>query len=136
VKAQPEYILQKQICAYLRNQYPKTYFLSDTVASVKLTLPQQARNKAIQCEGFKTPDLIIFEPKAKYSGLMLELKIETPFKKNGEIKASQNNHLQLQNETLNRLQWIGYMAEFVWSFDMAKELIDEYMNLPDPPDLF
>jgi len=136
MKKQPEFILQKQVCQYLRLQYPSTFFLSDTVASVKLTLPQQARNKAIQCNGFKTPDLIIFEPKKNYSGLFIELKKETPFKKSGEVKASQNNHLDLQNNTLMNLRSLGYKASFAWTFDMAKNIIDDYMRLPDTELLF
>lgn len=129
-----EFDLQKQVCAYLRVKYPKVLFLSDTVASVKLTIPQAARNKAIQKEGFKTPDLIIFEPKLHHSCLFLELKTKSPFKKGFEgieVLKSQNDHLQKQYETLCDLQVLGYYAVFAWSFEMACEIIDTYMNLPD-----
>ena len=44
----PEYDLQKTVCQYLEMQYPKVLFLSDTIASVKLTKQQAVRNKAIQ----------------------------------------------------------------------------------------
>ena len=122
-----EYELQKQVCEYLNTQYPDVLYMSDTIASVKLTLPQGARNKAIQKEGFKTPDLIIFEPNRFFHGLFIELKTETPYKKNGEIKS--NDHLKGQESTLKELIQKGYDAGFAWSFEMAKKRIDVYMDL-------
>ena len=123
----PEFELQKAVCNYLRLQYPKVLFLSDTVASVKLTMPQAARNKAIQKEGIKTPDLIIFQPNELYHGLFIELKIETPFKKDGQLKS--NEHLEGQSKTIVSLNELGYKATFAWSFDQAKQIIDDYINL-------
>ncbi|RRJ87785.1 PDDEXK family nuclease [Flavobacterium macacae] len=125
-----EYHLQKGICTYLSMQYPEVMFLSDTVASVKLTPMQASRNKSIQKNGFKCPDLIILEPRGRFCGLFIELKTDTPFKKNGAIKASQKDHLELQNRTLVTLSAKGYSAQFAWSFDMAKAIIDEYLKLP------
>jgi hypothetical protein len=127
-KQQLEYHLQKQICQWLSIQYPKVLFLSDTVASVKLTIPQQVRNKAIQKHGFKCPDLIIFEPRNEWHGLMIELKKETPYKKNGVIKASQDGHLEKQEQTLIGLVGKGYYTSFAWSFEMAKEIITNYLT--------
>lgn len=121
-----EFHLQKAVCQYLNYQYPDVLFLSNTVANLKLTIPQQARNKAIQKSGFKIPDLIILEPKGEYSGLFIELKIETPFKKNGEIKS--NEHLKGQLETIQKLNDKRYKALFVWSFEQAKNEIDNYLN--------
>jgi len=124
----PEYELQKAVCRYLDLQYKDVLYLSDTVASLKLTKTQQARNKSIQKTGFKCPDLLILEPRKGFSGLLIELKIETPFKKNGEIKASQNDHLKLQQEALKVLSAKGYKASFAWEFDSIKLLIDDYMR--------
>jgi len=109
-------------------QYPKALYLSDTVASIKLTKPQQARNKSIQKVGFKCPDLLILEPLNGHSGLFIELKIETPFKKDGKIKASQNNHLKLQQETIIQLRERGYKTCFSWGFEMTKKIIDDYFK--------
>ena len=127
-KEQPEFILQKQVCQWLNTQYPKVMFMSDTIAAVKLTKPQAVRNKSIQKEGFKCPDLLIFEPRGNYHGLFIELKVETPFKKDGDIKASQDDHLLKQNKTLFNLYDIGYYACFAWTFEMAVKIIKEYMN--------
>lgn len=122
----PEYNLQKQLCQYLNFQYKDVLYLSDTVASVKLTKPQAIRNKAIQKRAFKCPDLIILQPNKYFNGLMLELKIESPFKKDGSIKS--DAHLIGQDESLKRLRKLGYWANFAWDFDMAKAIIDNYMS--------
>lgn len=128
MKNQHEFILQKAICNWLSTQHPKVLFLSDTIASVKLTIPQQVRNKAIQKDGFKTPDLIILQPNSKYHGLFIELKTESPFKKNGEIKASQNDHLKNQFQSLKDLWDLGYCSCFCWSFEQAVQIINDYLN--------
>ncbi len=128
-KKQNEYLLQKQICQYLKLQYPSVFFLSDTVASVKLTETQQGRNKAVQCQNFKCPDLLIFEPNDKFKGLFIELKTQSPFKKDSTIKASQNDHLKNQQKTLNNLNAKGYYAVFSWDFEMTKKIIDDYLCL-------
>ena len=123
-----EFELQKSVARYLSYQYPEVNFLSDTIASVKLTDRQAGRNKLVQKNGFKCPDLLVLEPRNGYCGLFIELKIETPFKKDGTIKASQKDHLKLQHECLLKLTSKCYKAEFSWSFDMTKKIIDEYLT--------
>ena len=123
-----EYELQKSVVRYLSCVYPEIDFFSDTIASVKLTERQAGRNKLIQKNGFKMPDLIIFEPRKNFCGLFIELKIETPFKKDGTIKASSKDHLKLQYECLQKLTSKGYQAVFSWGFDMTKKIIDEYLT--------
>ena len=127
-KSQPEYHLQVAVTQYLRSQYPKIYFMSDTVAQVHLTDPQKRRNQSIQDSKFHCPDIIIFETRSGFGGLFLELKSETPWKKNGEIKASDKDHLKKQLETINTLVKKGYVATFVWSYEMAKTVIDNYLK--------
>ena len=126
-KQQIEFELQKAICRYISVQYPNVLFLSDTIASVKLTIPQANRNKQIQKKGFKCPDLLILETNKNYSGCFLELKKETPYKKDGNIKASQNDHVLEQSKSLELLRQKGYYADFVWSFEDAKHIIDNYL---------
>ena len=126
MKRQEEYQLQRQICAYLRHQYPDVLFLSDTVASVQLTMPQAVRNKAIQKEGFKCPDLIILHPASGFHGLFLELKKENPYLKSGKLTA--NKHIQEQAASLERLRSLGYYADFAWTFDQATGIIDTYFS--------
>ena len=129
MKKQPEFELQSAICRYLSYQFPQVLYLSDTIASLKLTPAQANRNKKIQKNGFSCPDLLILEPRNGYSGLFIELKIETPFKKNGEIKASKDDHLKNQLEAINKLNEKGYKSVFSWDFDMTKDIIDNYLKV-------
>jgi len=126
MKKQPEYNLQVMVCNYLKYQHQNVLFLSDTVANLRMTFPQLARNKKIQKKDFHCPDVLILEPNKKYHGLFIELKIETPFKKTGELKKS--NHLQGQQKTINELNSKGYFACFSWSFEQTKDIIDNYLN--------
>jgi hypothetical protein len=126
MKQQPEYDLQKGVCKFLNLQYPKVLFLSDSIASNKLTIPQQVRNKAIQKTGFNCPDLLILEPNDTYKGLFIELKVLTPFKKDGELKAS--DHLLGQYNTIQDLNRIGYFACFSWGLEMTINIINRYIK--------
>lgn len=123
----PEYNLQKAVCTYLELAYKDVMFLSDTVANVKLTKPQAIRNKKIQKSDFKCPDLLILEPRGGYHGLMIELKIKSPFKKNGELY--KDDHLEGQAETIQNLCDKRYLSGFSWSFEMTKKIIDDYMRM-------
>ena len=132
----PEHQLQVVVCRYLSVQYPMVKFIS-TGTSLKLTAMQASRNKSIQKNGFKPPDLFIIHPKVTYDefhlpivyhGLWLELKTETPYKKDGTIKASKDDHLFLQGKALEELKLLGYWAEFAWSFSLCKIIIDNYLK--------
>jgi len=123
-----EYDLQVEVCKYLNNNYPDVDFMSDTIANLKLTQSQAQRNKKIQKNGFKCPDILILEPRNNFFGLFIELKLQTPFKKDGTIKASANDHLKGQLETIKKLNSKSYKACFSWGFDMTKEIIDNYLN--------
>ncbi len=126
MKNQPEFILQKQVCKWLDLQFPKVLYLSDTIASIKLTIPQQVRNKQIQKQGFKCPDLLILQPNNTYHGLFIELKVKNPYKKDGLIY--KDEHLEAQYKTITDLQSKGYYATFSWDFEMTKTIITEYLN--------
>ena len=126
MKNQPEFILQKQICKWITMQYPEINFSSDTIASVRLTMPQAVRNALIQKKGFKQPDLCIYEPNKTYHGLFIELKIKSPFKKNGQLLKCE--HLEGQQKTIQELKERGYYACFSWSFEMTLEIINKYFE--------
>ena len=83
-------------------------------------------NKQLQKSGFKIPDLLILEPNKEFAGLMIELKIESPYKLNGQIKT--NEHLKGQAKSINILNGKGYYACFIWDFESAKNLIDKYLK--------
>jgi hypothetical protein len=126
MKKQPEYALQTQVCNYLRLKYKTVLFMSDTVASLKLTQAQAIRNKAIQKPNFKTPDLIIFHPKKQYNGMFLELKVATPYLKDGHTPKTE--HIAGQLKTIQDLRYLGYYANFGVGFEDCKKQIDLYFN--------
>lgn len=125
-KQQPEFELQKAVCRYLDAQFSSCLYLSDTIANLYLTIPQRVRNKAIQKTGFHCPDLLILEPRNGYHGLFIELKVVSPFKKNGELR--KDEHLQGQMKSITDLQRRGYYACFSTGFDQTKRIIDEYFG--------
>ena len=121
-----EFDIQCQVCRFLNIQYPKVLYISDTVANCKLTIPQATRNKKIQKSGFKCPDLLILEPNKYFKGLFIELKIENPYKKDGQLK--KNEHIEAQDKSMNDLNKKGYYACFSWSLEQTINIINEYMN--------
>ena len=119
-----EYDLQKAVCNYLNLQYPEVLYIS-TGTSLKLTKNQAVRNKAIQKNIFKCPDLLIFKRRYGSQGLFIELKIEDPLRKNGNFKSE---HIKAQYETICELNKLGYHACFAVGFDEAKRIIDGYLT--------
>ena len=120
-----EYSLQKAVCNYLNLQYPDILYMSDTIASCKLTMMQAVRNKAIQKDDFKCPDLLILEPKYPWHGLFIELKIEPYLRQNGNFKSE---HIKAQNDTLFKLNNKMYYATFSVGLEQTKRIIDEYLK--------
>lgn len=94
---------------------------------MKLKPSQAKRNKDIQDDDFHLMDLMIFKTNSKYSGLFLELKVVSPFKKNGELK--KNEHLENQQKSIDYMNKQRYLALFAWEFEMIKEIIDNYMKI-------
>jgi hypothetical protein len=126
MKQQPEFELQKAVATYLVRQYPGVLFLSDARAFLKLTIPQAVRSKQVQKPDFACPDVLIFEKRKGYGALFIELKAETPFRKDGKLK--KDEHLQSQLETIETLQKKGYAACFQWDFGSCKDTIDFYLK--------
>ena len=116
--------LQTDICDYIRFQYPKVLFTSDS-SGIRLTIGQAKQMKRLRkCNAW--PDLFIAEPIGKYHGCFIELKIEGTnlHKKNGEWL---NQHIFEQNEVLKLLLEKGYYANFGIGFEHTKKIIDVYM---------
>jgi hypothetical protein len=125
-KQQPEYNLHKMIAAYLRLKYPSVMFLSDLDNQIRLTPQQASRNRALQKDGFSCPDLIIFAGKGEWKGLLMEIKAESPFRKDGALRKSE--HLERQWESIRQLRRAGFFADFFWNFDTAIKTIDWYLG--------
>lgn len=113
--------LHKQICTYLKL---KGVLFNTDLSGIKMSIGQARKIKKLRSSrGF--PDIVIYEPTQSYHGLFLEVKKESPYKKNGELK--KNEHLQEQQYMIGELEMRGYKAYFVWDFDQAKKIIDNYL---------
>jgi len=116
--------LQISVSEYLKLQYPKVIFTSD---SSGLRLPMGLAMKAKRMRsGSGIPDMLILKPSKGYHGLCLELKAKSPYQKNGQLYS--DDHLKEQNEVLKNLRKEGYYADFVTGFDEAKRVIDLYFK--------
>jgi len=122
-----EKILHKQVCDYLRLQYPNVLFNSDMAGSMKLTIGQAVQIKSLRSNrGF--PDIVIYEPRGKYHGLFIELKNEGTklYKRDNMTPATP--HIFEQMEMQVELQQRGYRCSFAIGFDEAKHIIDSYLK--------
>lgn len=135
MKNKKEASLHLAICVYMKTQYPKIIFISE-LSGQNTNKMQSALNKKLRSSR-AFPDIVIYEPRSAYYGLFIEVKKESPFRKDGELKkqiiknkktGEVYDHLQEQFNMLEKLRFKGYQAEFVWNFEQAKELIDKYLK--------
>lgn len=127
--------LQRQVCQYLRLQYPDVIFRSDYASGLHLTMHQAATHKSLQSSR-SWPDLFVYEPRVvkgiQYAGLTLELKRDgtTIVIKRGPEKGklTANPHIREQYFMLKELKKRGYYANFAVGFDDAKSIIDWYFG--------
>jgi hypothetical protein len=110
-----EYHEHCAVVEYLLRQYPDT-LLTIAPNGIKLTMMQAVRFKRM---GYSagTPDILIFEPKGKWHGLLIEMKRE----KGGQVSEHQKEWLQKANDR-------RYYAVVCKGFTEAKNMIDDYMN--------
>ncbi|TXD45882.1 hypothetical protein [Polaribacter sp. IC073] len=121
-----EYTEHKAIANYIKMQYPKVIFTSDS-SGIRLSIGNAKKMLALKAK-YKIPDLIILHPNNDYNGLIIEIKekSKTPYLKNGNL--STNKHIQEQNKTLEILNINGYKAVFGVGFNECKEIIDNYLK--------
>ena len=123
--------LQIAVSKYLRLQYPKVMFTSES-SGIRLTMGQAVK-AAKQRSGRGLPDMLILKTNSKYAGLLLELKPKSPYKVDGitllghGLKSGE--HLREQQDNIDRLRAQGYAACFSVGFDQTKKIIDDYMRL-------
>jgi hypothetical protein len=131
--------LQKQVCSYLRMQYPHAIFRSDYASGLKLTMNQAVQHKRLQSSR-SWPDLFIYSAQRGYHGLALELKKDgtriylTTGPRKGKL--SSDLHIQEQAAMLQQLNDEGYFARFAVGFDKTQKIIDWYFGKPANAELF
>jgi hypothetical protein len=116
----------KQVCEYIKLQYPHVIFNTDA-SGIKLTMGQAVQMKKLRSSR-AFPDIIIYEPKKAFCGLFIEMKRtgERIYKKNGEPATE---HIREQLEMIDKLNNKCYSAFMCVGYNHAVKVIDEYMNL-------
>ena len=128
--------LHKAICDYLKL---KNVIFNTDLSGIKLTMGQARKLKNLRSSR-AFPDIVIYKTNSKFCGMFLELKKETPFKKDGMLKSQkvtkivkgvkvEYDHLQEQFNMIKKLREQGYYAQFVWSFNQAKDIVDNYLQI-------
>ena len=128
MRGKEEYLLCKNVAAYLRLQYPKVLYHFD-LAGLNLSRAQAGMMKAIQ--GYRGyPDLFIADKRDNFSGLFLELKKEgTKIYLKDEITLVADSHIREQAAILELLRQRYFCAEFAIGFNEAKKIIDKYLSI-------
>lgn len=120
----PEEKLHFAVADYIKLAYPKVFFISES-SGVRTSIGLATKLKRTRSSHVHL-DLYLLHPKNGKAGLILELKAKPVKKKNGELFKS--DHLADQQDTINKLNKLGYVASFATSFKEAKDLIDNYLN--------
>ncbi len=120
----PERRLQLDVCQWLRMQYPDVLFWSND-SGEKKPVGLAILNKRMR-SGSKIPDLWISEARGGFHGLYVELKVSSPYRKDGQLKS--NPHTEAQAAMLDQLNERGYMAAFGVGFDATVNIIKMYLN--------
>jgi hypothetical protein len=121
-----EDLIQLSVVNYLKMQYPQVRFMANYLSGARLPIYLARKAKKLGQAGQGTPDLFIFHNNGKYSMLVLELKVESPFKLNGMLKT--NEHLTKQKNYLDYLNREGAFASFGVGVTNSIEIIDKYMH--------
>lgn len=125
MRSNKEYQLSKAVSTYLKLQYPNVLFHFD-LAGLNLSRAQAGMTKAIQhSKGF--PDLFIAKSCKGRHGLFIELKVVSPYLKDGKT-LKKNEHLERQDRNHLQLSVEGYCAVFGTGFDECKKIIDNYLQ--------
>lgn len=124
--AGPEQKLHFQISDYLKIQYPKVFFISES-SGLRVSPGLAAKLKRTRSNHVHL-DLYILEPRGEYHGLILELKAKDIYQKKNPQLLLKDDHVADQAETIKKLLKKGYKATFAISFNQAKDIIDDYLN--------
>ena len=121
--------LQAAVVTYLRLEYKALFCASLGGQYQKYNSQRMKAKRTGYVAGF--PDLFIYEARGGFNGLAIELKVKSPYKKNGALKMEYAKGGTRHNQVvwIKNLTARGYMAKFCTGFDDAKKTIDNYFNL-------
>ena len=119
--------LAQKVSKWLAIQHKNIIYRFDVGADVKLSIPQATKLARLQGRWSKGyPDLLILKPNKRHAGLFIELKMTSPYKKDGQLK--KDKHLETQANMHTKLREAGYYATFATGFDEVKDIISEYLE--------
>lgn len=122
-----ELSVHNAVCKYLKAQYPTAMFMSDFGAGIKMGIGMATR-QSNQKSNHSYPDIIIFEPRGLFKGLMIEVKKDHDTLYTGKGIMRKNDHFEDQAKCIAELNERGYFATFGCGFDECKQIIDDYMS--------
>lgn len=119
--------LTKNICAFIKLNYPQVYFFTDPSGMFQKSWAAKQQLKQNRSKHAQL-DIIILEPRGKYHGLIIELKREGEkiFKKDGTYMSE---HLVAQSISIFNLNNKGYYAAFCVGWDETIKTIKNYLKL-------
>lgn len=117
--------LHSRICSFLDKEYPRVIYAVDP-AGIRLGAGLASEVKRKRCKNWKTLDMPVYHPSKHFHSLFLEIKKETPFKLNGELKADET--IQEQAKTIEEHIRLGSYACFVWTYEQAVDVITKYFD--------
>jgi len=119
--------LHKQICRFIKLQYPKVIFLSD-MSGLKVSIGTAIQMKALRSSR-GLPDLLLLKPNKDFYGLFIEIKTKTSdvYLKDGKTLRN-NEHVKEQSEMLDRLSKLGYKAVYGIGYDNCINIIKDYLK--------
>lgn len=127
MRQRKEESLQIAVSNYLKLQYPKVVFTSES-SGIRVPMGIAKKMKMQRSED-KQLDMMIFKTNKLYAGLFMELKKDEDevYCKDGSLR--KDKHIQAQYKTILKLREQGYCAGFYCGFENCKFTIDNYMKL-------
>jgi hypothetical protein len=115
------------VCKWLKQVHPGVMFNTD-MSGIRLSVGMAVKAKTLRSHnGF--PDLFIIEKRGEYAGLFIELKRtgEKLLMKDGTTPIS--DHVAEQFAVKLELQRRGFKCEFAIGYEMAQNIINEYLTI-------
>ena len=120
--------LQVKCNQWISATYPELdrLFWFNSLQSVRLSFGTIRKMKASGGLKKNLLDFQLLKNNGKYCGLLLELKKESPYKRDGKLVS--NEHYQNQADTMELLRTENYYADFVWTFEQFRDIVTRYMD--------
>jgi hypothetical protein len=125
---QSETLLQRQLCGWIKMQWPHVLFRSG-MEGLHLAEMDAVYASLVNYPSRGWPDLLLFEPRHGKVGLAMELKrIGGKLYKKDGVTLLKNEHLAEQQDLLQRLAFRGWEVCFCVGYNEATKIITAYLT--------